>query len=252
MAVAGMTLVGFQRIVIESNLTEGIRLYWSDAYVDRTTIRSSVLSLADRFTDVIAVALSLDPSSTLTKVSTVLILGCILVGARRFDPPAVFCAVAVGTAAMLSFLGLAPLGGGRTDTHLLVPLLAGTALGIQSVVVNLNRFSSSLRSSSWAIAGLAAIAFVTINPPTPRPYPDNEASRFVAIIDAERQATDAILLHRSNYAYGLYTERSSKPVTDGYHYHPRFEDDPLVFRLGWGLEDPRADSRPSRQRRRTI
>ncbi len=70
---------------------------------------------------------------------------------------------------MLSFLGLAPLGGGRTDTHLLVPLLAGTALGIQSVVVNLDRFSSSLRSSSWAIAGLAAIAFVTINPPTPRP-----------------------------------------------------------------------------------
>ncbi len=62
MAVAGMTIVGFQRIVIESNLTEGIRLYWSDAYVDRTTIRSSVLSLADRFTDVIAVALSLDPS----------------------------------------------------------------------------------------------------------------------------------------------------------------------------------------------
>ncbi|MFT4867114.1 MAG: hypothetical protein ACI8RE_003315 [Ilumatobacter sp.] len=238
MTVAGLAMVGFQRVVIEPNVTPGIRAYWSDQFVDRTTIRTSFLSLADRFTEVTAVTFSLDPDSTLTKIATVLLFGFIGLGVRRFDPPAVFCAVAVGVAAMLSFLGLAPLGGGRTDLHLLVPLIAGGALGIHSVVGRLDRPLRPLRSAGWAVAGAASLVFVAINPPSPRPYPDNVASDFVAIIDAQRQPTDAILLHRSAFVYGLYTDRPSEPISDNYHYSPAFEDDPLMFRLQWGLGDP--------------
>jgi hypothetical protein len=146
----------------------------------------------------------------LTKIATVLRFGFIGLGIRRFDAPAVFCAVAVGAAAMLSFLGLAPLGGGRTDLHLLVPLIAGGALGIHSVVGRFDRPISPIRSAGWAVAGAASLVFVAINPPSPRPYPDSAAGDFVAMIDAQRQPTDVILLHRSAFAYGLYTDRPSE------------------------------------------
>lgn len=240
-------MLGWYQFALAPNLTEGVRLFWDDHYVDLSTPGTAVGSLARRYSELTANTFNLGSEGTLIAVVTMIALLLVVLGAVRRPNPGLFCLATLMLGGVLSFLGRAPLGGGRTDSHLIVPLLVGVACGLhviaEMIVTRTSRVQPLALRSVPRFVGLAAgvvIAAVLWNVGSPdvSDYRDNDAKKLVAVIDARRESDEAVALHRSHYAFGLYTERPSVPVSDGYHYQPKYPNDDLIFRLPWGLTDP--------------
>ena len=200
--------------------------------------------------ELVANTFNLDDHSVGAVIATALCGFLIIVALIKRPVPMIATGVPLGLAGGLAYLGLAPLGGGRTDLHLIVLVIAGSMAGLDLVLTAVvNRWGATTETEGGgdvarklaALAPLALTALLIINValidrPEPRPYPDNDARTLVAYIDDRRTPSETVVLHRSGYAYGLYSERASRPVSDGYLFEPRFTDDGRVARLRWSTE----------------
>ena len=252
MLASGIALLAWYIILIRPNVTEGVRDYWADHYVDRRRFVTSLQSLASRYVELIANTFNLDPRGVMAVLASVLCLLLISWALVQRPVPMIAVGVPIALAGGLAYLGLAPLGGGRTDLHLIVLVIAGVMGGLDVALRALadrlareepnystDPVSTRLATLSMlALTGVLTAIVLLVDRPEPRPYPDNDASRLVQVIDDQRLPSEAVVLHRSVYAYGLYSERSSRPVSDGYHYAPRFAGDELVARLRWATDAP--------------
>lgn len=252
MLISGLVIVSWYALLIRPNVTEGIRNYWSDHYVDRRGFVTSIRSLATRYVELVANTFNLDDRSIAAVVATAICGLLIAVAVFKQPVPTIVVGGPLALAGVLAFLGLAPLGGGRTDLHLIVLVIGGTMGGLHVVLSAATRrwltadgstatesaAAKSARVAPLALTGLLALNAALIDRPEPRPYPDNDSSVFVRMIDAQRSPSEAIVLHRSVYAYGLYSERPSRPVSDGYHFAPSFLSDVPMTRLRWSTDGP--------------
>jgi len=249
---SGLAIASWYLLVVRPNVTDGIRDFWSDHYVDRRGLLTSFRSLATRYVELVANTFNLDDRSALAVILCAICGLLIAVALLKRPVPMIAVGVPLALAGGLAYFGLAPLGGGRTDLHLIVLVIAGTTGGIEVVLRSIPSMSATRAERDdtdpvvtrpttmtlLALTGFLAFNAVFLDRPEPRAYPDNDVSALVEVIDQRREPSEAIVLHRSVHAYGLYSERPSQPVSDGYLFAPQFTGDELMARLQWAIDSP--------------
>jgi hypothetical protein len=172
-------------VVVRPASTDALRDYWDDQLTIATAPDAARALLPfEGATPLLLVALAV-----VTLAAARERLG-LLVGA-----PLVLAAVAAAA-------GVAPLGGGRTDLHLLpsVALLLATAL----------HRAPAPDHAGWVFA--AGLPFLT---PGTDPYPAEDVGPLVAVVESEASADDRILVYSaSRWAYGLEADADVDVVRD--------------------------------------
>lgn len=200
--IAAFTL-GYWVLVLGQNVNPSVRRYWSARYVSTETGASG-------FTGDVVEFLGLAFEAAVPLPSP--IWAWLLFGAafatmivRRWHV-ALLGVLPLLVTILLSALELAPLGGGRTDTHIMVALFIMTAFAI---VEWADMLASRSVPSGLAVGVLsAAIAVPTVlSISQALPYPEQDLRTLVAELEAERSPDDHVLLYYASvWAYGIYTD----------------------------------------------
>lgn len=146
----------------------------------------------------------------------------------------------------ISAVGVAPLGGGRTDVYLYPSLALILSGGLNRLRVVLERRRTDLPLGSAVIAAMVATFAVIslIDARTPR-YPKEDLRPLVAELETSRRSDDALLIYPyASFGFALYTSESFDMVPDTsleMGFVPDFRD-PLTYVLPMGRHDPAAYS----------
>lgn len=166
--------------VLEPAANEGLRRFWDDFH----TVR--------RAPDAAAALLPLPGGMAL------LALGAAAVAALAARRRHALLAAPFVVAAVLGVAGVIPLGGGRTDAHL-VPAAA------LLVAAALDRARPRAPAALGALA-LAVVAVAVLRAPDADPYPAEDLGPLVARVEADAADDDRILVYSSaRWAYALET-----------------------------------------------
>jgi hypothetical protein len=191
--------------VLRPAITPAIRGYWADRYV--ASVRELLIGLGGLLEGFSALPVAL---------GAVAAVGGAVVLALRRPTLLVVCLGPVAALAVLAVLGLAPLGGGRTDAALYpgLALVVGALLGGSRVTRD-----PAVHSSAWrwlapgAAAALAAVAIVVTG--APPPYPQEDVRPLVARLAQVRADDEPVLVYPSTiWAYALYTRAPVSLETD--------------------------------------
>jgi hypothetical protein len=220
--------------VIRPNSSANLQGYWADFYLDTDAGGIALLaSLRDRTWEMFD-SLTPYPSSIVAIVCAVTFAAAFV---RRFDW-ALIASVPLLAAAVLAWLQKAPLGGGRTDNYLLVPLLCGFIVGIDALADVASEWSARGRDGpgpavlgATVAAGLVGLTVASYE--APEPYPQEDIRPLIEELEALRQEGDAVVLYyASDFAYALYADVDSEPIDDGSPYDIRIDDPDLVRQDG--------------------
>jgi hypothetical protein len=191
----GVVAAAWTLTVVRPSMNVPLQRYWSQRYLDFDQGFSTGMQSLAR-----AAGHLLGHVSPLPWAAAVLItVGFLWLVARR---PTVALAVAVPllVAVLMAALHLAPLGGGRTDHHLLPSLVLAMGFALEP----LHRVRPP---AAVAAAGVVVTAFAVSASPS-APYPQQDIRPLAETLDARFGADDALVLHPpAEWAFGLYSEQ---------------------------------------------
>jgi len=182
-AVGAAVAAVWWAVVLGPATNEGLRRYWDDFHT------------LDRAPDAAAALLPLDGTAALLVVAAASAIA--LLRSRT----ALLLVAPLAVAAVLGLAGAIPLGGGRTDAHLVpaVALLIGASVDVAGA-----RSRQRVTGPVLAAASIAVVALVAA--PDADPYPAEDLGPLVAAAEREAQPTERILVYSSaRWAYALET-----------------------------------------------
>lgn len=178
---------------LRGQVTGGLSRYWEDYYLDPSSPASSFWTAVTRFAD------GLVPSPAWLW-GVVVGLAVIVALVRRSEVRWLLALPALA-AIGLALLGLAPLGGGRTDIYLYPVVLYGAGLGLHEVTGWLGRWS-------WGVAGVGLAGLLLVQP-AGMPYPIEDVAPLVEIVDESASPGEAVAVYQlTRYPYALYTDQT--------------------------------------------
>lgn len=137
-------------------------------------------------------------------------------------------AVPVLVSVLMAAFHMAPLGGGRTDHHLLPSLVIAMGFALEPII----RLGPSL-AATLASGAVAAVLAASASPPPP--YPQQDLRPLSDAIDRHLGSDDTVLLLRpAEWLFGLYSDQPVEIVEDRDFirgWRPAFPD-PRVRVLG--------------------
>lgn len=177
---------------LRGQITGGLSRYWDDYYIAPSGLIGSTGTAVGRFAE----GLALSPAWL-----WVAIIGLAAVIALIRLPRVRWLVILPLLAALgLAVLGLAPLGGGRTDIYLYPVALFAAGLGLHQVVEWLGGWA-------WGAVGLA-LAGVLLVQPSGSEYPIEDVAPLVEFLDEAAGPGEAVAIYQlTRYPYALYTEQ---------------------------------------------
>lgn len=226
-AVLGVFTLAYWAILIRPGISQQVQDFWNDQYLPTDDgLNRFLQQLRIQLGLVVEQMFSLRPVRALK----LLLLGSalILVIRRRFV--ALLLVLPVVLTAVLAALEMAPLGGGRTDSHLLPALLLLVGLAASEVASAIEERWNRNTMPFQALV-LIAVALWAFADRVPGPaYPIQDIRPVVAELNDRRTSQEWVLIYYSSaWAYGMYTSTGvfvapDDPALDSAIYQPGYVD----------------------------
>lgn len=228
----GIFAVVYWAVLLRTSVSPQLRSYWSAFYLPTDQGLGVFISrVRIQLGTTVEVMFSPRP---VRWVKALVATSAVVVLVRRPYVGALFV-VPVGLSVVLAALKIAPIGGGRTDSHLLpgLVLLVGLAAAILVDVLASRR--APLRYGVQVLALLVGLWWTKSNSFWIPAYPPEDIRPAVEEIEDRRIPTDSILVYYSSaWSFALYHSgtvyvRDDDPFLNFAQYQPGFEDPRIVL-----------------------
>lgn len=240
MALPAVIAVGGYVVTIRQRVDATLVDYWREFYVvtdaGRRRVISSTVHLLDRFAD------------SVTAMPTLGVLcgaGLLLLLIVRRPVIALVTLAPLALTVALSAVETMPLGGGRTDLHLLGPTVMAVAFAADSAWRLLSQTTAKVPSRRATVRGGAVVVAVcvllaSVPPLQPVAYPIEDLPAVVDDLERGRSGDDVVLVFSmAVWALALYSDLDFDVVADRAPYRVTFTDRRVFTQV---LRDPVAST----------
>ena len=231
-AVIGMFTLLYWQAVLGENVNAGVRRYWSPRYVQTEGGISGLLgSVGENLNDALDAAVPLpSPAWAWLFFGAALITMCV-----RRGHVALLCILPLLITIVLSVMEYTPLGGGRTDTHVITALFILAGFAINEWATLAADAVNHSRQTLVVVLSLLVMVPTLASVETAEPYPEQDIRTLVEVLETNRRGDDRVLLYYASiWAYAMYTDVDVELVEPDPNlglslYNVGFDDDELVL-----------------------
>lgn len=219
--------------VIRDTVTSELSQYWESGYASNSRgLFSSLTTVATKFLDSVGSQFPVD-----YLILTILVLVLLIVSVFSRKDIFLVSSSPIGASLLLSFAGLAPLGEGRTDSYLLVPIVVLSVSGlyrfwifVESRLARLTRCRGyPQRIVGVLLPAMCSVILLMASSFAPD-YPREDLKPLVQIWSEKKESGDAtIVYYGAAYAFALYSEVPSVVVPGGTPFWLEFLDEDVIL-----------------------
>lgn len=219
-------------LVLSENVNPSVRQYWAGRYVATDEGFTGFLDDVVRFTEITFSTAVPFPSATVAW--SIFGASALLLLVRKWWVLVLGLSPYLITV-LLSVFELAPLGGGRTDSHLMVAIFIVVGFALDELI----RLTRSILPRAPIAADLVLTGALTVlvlfSADYAIAYPDEDIRPLVESLEAQRAPSDGVLLYYGAvWSYGLYTEADVALAETDFHlrlslYNVAFDDEITIL-----------------------